>query len=542
MDVNSGHLSPDYTRLYLKARAETERIEAKRRPRIRVWDKDWNYVSEFYGEIAAKFGRRLYDSAPGEVEAYADHPLRRWMTEELKDEEDIHFTVDTQWDRWSGKVSHLQLKSNGTGRDRLTIHLIDEYEHLKKITCYSNPFLPPEFQFPKIWMYAGPSEFGIKTILFANLLRRFAPLWSLPENIYEPNNWLQNLNPEHWPIFVKPTSLFSDTSMWTVIATRFGNAHDVITPILKDAGLCITYRRWLPGDPQPAPAHANLTKPTLVLDVVDKSGVRGPSGNMVDGLLSFASRIAGDGVQEIVEVVDPGAPPPEYDTPGYFGTKKELPWVFYRNAMRTGLSGISSWEMNIHKALAGAIITGGKSPGWVNSGIKLILNAVLGYLGLIFGNPALGIGIFEKYVEDVILAFHRVGLSNRQALMGRGQYGEHWEPVSGTGFSLPALQAFRVGQQKTRAYTSFKISIRDGAPYWYGKHMTIGDRVVGEINDSKNLYVDQIFASELSWSRTQDPIRNLSIGDDAAEDPLGTLLGRQLEQVRAIMQSIAVES
>lgn len=542
MDLDSGHLSPDYTRALLMARAERDRIAAKKRPRIRVWDKDWNYVSEFYGELNADFGEKLHDSETGELETYADHPLRRWMTEELKDEEDIHFTVDTAWDRWSGKVTNLKVRSNGRSRDRLTIYLLNEYEHIKKIICYSNPFLPPEFQFPKIWLYAGPSVFGIKAILFANLKRRFAPLWALPENIYDPNSWRLNLKPENWPIFIVPGNILSDTSMWTVIATRFGNAHDVINPILQDAGLCLTYRRWLPGDPQPAPNHATLTRPTLVIDVVDKSGVRGPTGTMVDGLASLISRIAEDGVEEIVETVNPGAPPVEYGTPGYFGTKKELPWVVYHNAMRTGLSGISSWEMNIHKPLAGAIVTGGKSPGWVNSGIKLLLNAVLGYIGLIFGNPALGIGIFEEYVEDVFLAFHRIALNNRQALMGRGQYGEHWEPTGGTGFSVSVIQAFRSGQRKTRAYTSFKMSIRDGAPYWYGKHMTLGDRVVGEINDSRRLYVDQIFASRLSWSRTQDPTRQLSIGDDAAEDELGSVLGRQLEQVRAIVQALAVDA
>ena len=502
MDLNSTHLTPDLVRAKLLARAQHEKIEATERPRVRVWDKNWNYVAEFYGEISASSARKAYDTGAGSISCYADHPLRKWMTEELNLEEDIHFTIDDQYSRWSGKVATLSVKSNDAGRDILEIGLLDEYEHVKKIICFSNPFLPAEFQFPKLWMYIGPAINGAKSMLFLNLLRRFAPLWTVPENIWQPGSWLSNLDPNNWPIVVKPSDILTDTSMWQVFQTRFGNVHDVLTPMMQDAGVMITYERWLPGDPQPAPSHFHLTRPTLVLDVVDKSGVRGPSGSIFDGLLSFASRIADDGVQEIVEAVNPGNPPADYREHGYFGTRNEFPWVFFESSMRTGLSGISAYEMTIHKPLATVIVTGGKSPGWVNSGIKLMLNFALGYIGMLFGNPSLGIGIFDEYVEDVVLAFHRIPLTFRQMRMGRGQYGEHWEPNNGTGFSLAAIDAFRQGQWKTRAYTSFNVTVRNGAPYWFGKHMVVGDRVAAEIGDSGRLYLDQITEATMSWSRT----------------------------------------
>src|SRR5699024_9469744 len=101
----------------------------------------------------------------------------------------------------------------------------------------------------------------------------------------------------------------------------------------------------------------------------------------------------------------------------------------------TGASGIRSWEKTQHKALASAVLTGGKSPGWVNTGIKLVANAILGYIGMIFLNPGLALGLFDDQVEDVILAFGRADLARLRSKMGRDAYGEYWESSGQNGFS-----------------------------------------------------------------------------------------------------------
>ena len=330
------------------------------------------------------------------------------------------------------------------------------------------------------------------------------------------------------------------------MSTRFGNAHDVMLPTARDAGVQITCERWFPGDPQPAPDHTTLTEPTLVIDFKDKSGVRGPTGTPLDGLFKTVSTILEDGVSEVREIIDPGAPPPEYGRPGFMGTVNTYPWVVFRHGQRTGLSGISSWKMTVHKPLAGAVLTGGKSPAWVNAGIKLLINAVLGWLGMLFGNPALGIGIFDDQVEDVVLAFHRVPHVQRQALAGRGQYGEHWEAGGGTGFSLSALQSIRAGLWRTRAFTSYSLEVNNGAPYWVGKHFVEGDRIVADVMRNQNgrgdLYVDQVESIAVSWSRSQDTVCKVQLGERGASDTPGAALSKQLENVRTIIQALGVDS
>ncbi|MBF6298209.1 hypothetical protein IU459_11725 [Nocardia amamiensis] len=340
-----------------------------------------------------------------------------------------------------------------------------------------------------------------------------------------------------------PGNFLTDTSMWSVIATRFGNAHDVLAATLSDAGLQLVVRRWLPGDAQPAPDHFILTEPTLVLDVVDKSGYRGLTGTALDGLIHFITAVADDLINEVATVV--GVPDaPEYAVSGWMGTAPRRPWVAWRNARRTGVSGIGEWQATVHKALAAAIVTGGHSPDWVNTGLKLLANAILGYIGAIFGNPGLTLGIFDSQLEDVVLAFHRVGNPIRFSQMGiRGPaYGEYWESTGGTGASLSALQAIRTGFDRTKAYRSYKVSVVNGSPYWVGRHFDVGDRVAAEVGRNGRWYVDHVYALKYVIGRDTPAHWEISIGDDRAEDQPGAMLARQIAQVKSIVQMIGVSS
>ncbi|MGY4103408.1 Gp37-like protein [Nocardia sp. R16R-3T] len=521
-----------------------QRVAEMRQPaRLVLWDKNWENPVPLVGVVSASFEERFNETGEAAVVVQASNKLYRLLIEDLELYEDLHITADMQGKRWSGKCALIQESEKAGELGRIELKFLHEFEHVKKIVCFANPLLPPEFQYPKMYAFAGPSAFGARTLLFLNLLRRFAPLWALPEDIFNPASWLENLDPNNWPIVVMPGSFLTDTSMWSVLATRFGNAHDVLAPTLADAGLHLTVRRWLPGDPQPAPGHMHLTKPTLLLDLIDKSGWRGLTGTLIDGLIHYVTAVADDLINEVAtEIGIPDAP--EYLISGFLGTAPQRPWVAWRNARRTGLSGIGEWQATVHKALAGAIVTGGHSPDWVNTGLKLLANAILGYIGAIFGNPGLTLGILDSQVEDVVLAFHRVGNPIRFAQMGiRGPaYGEYWESSGGTGASLSALQAIRTGFDRTKAYRSYKVSVQNGMPYWVGRHFDVGDRVAAEVGRNGRWYVDHVFALKYVIGRDTPAHWEISIGDDRAEDDPSAMLARHVAQLKSVIQSIGVSS
>ncbi|MRH85990.1 hypothetical protein GFY24_00670 [Nocardia sp. SYP-A9097] len=521
------------------------RLEEMRRPaRITLWDKNWENPVRLFGVVSASFEERLNETGEGALVIQASSKLYRLLIEDLGDYEDLHISADMSGKRWSGKCATITEGQKSGEVAHIELKFLHEYEHVKKIVCFANPLLPPELQAPKMFAFVGPSVFGAKTLLFLNLLRRFAPLWALPEDIFNPENWLANLDPNNWPIVVMPDAgLLFDTSMWSVISTRFGNAHDVLAPTLSDAGLQLLVRRWLPGDPQPAPDHMTLTKPTLLLDVVDKSGYRGLTGTAIDGLIHYVTAVADDLINEVATAV--GIPDaPQYAVSGFLGTAPQRPWVAWRNATRTGISGIGEWQATVHKALAGAIVTGGHSPDWVNTGLKLLANGLLGYIGAIFGNPGLTLGIFDSQIEDVVLAFHRVGNPIRIADMGiRGPaYGEYWESTGGTGFSLSALQAIRTGFDRTKAYRSYKVSVQNGMPYWVGRHFDIGDRVAAEVGRDGRWYIDHVYALKYVINRNDVAHWEISIGDDKAEDDAAAMLARHVAQIKSLVQMIGVSS
>ncbi|WP_282775865.1 hypothetical protein [Nocardia sp. CC201C] len=521
-----------------------QRIEEMRTPpRITLWDKNWENPVPLFGIVSASFEERLNETGEATLVLQASTKLYRLLIEDLGLWEDLHITAELSGKRWSGKCAAISEGQKSGEIGHIELKFLHEYEHVKKIVCYANPLLPPEFQYPKLYAFAGPSVFGAKTLIFLNLLRRFAPLWALPEDIFNPGDWLSNLDPNNWPIVVMPGALLTDTSMWSVISTRFGNAHDVLAPTLSDAGLQLVVRRWLPGDPQPAPEHMHLTKATLLLDVVDKSGYRGLTGTMIDGLIHYAVAVADDLINEVAtEIGIPDAP--EYLIAGWLGTAPQRPWVAWRNARRTGVSGIGQWQATVHKALAAAIVTGGHSPDWVNTGLKLLANAILGYIGAIFGNPGLTLGIFDSQLEDVVLAFHRVGNPIRFAQMGiRGPaYGEYWESTGGTGFSLSALQAIRTGFDRTKAYRSYKVDVVNGMPYWVGRHFDVGDRVAAEVGRNGRWYVDHVYALKYVISRDRAAHWQISIGDDRAEDDAGAMLARHVAMLKSLVQMVGVSS
>jgi hypothetical protein len=118
---------------------------------------------------------------------------------------------------------------------------------------------------------------------------------------------------------------------WGVVTSRWSTWHDMALPMLEDAELSVRCDRWLEGDP-PAWEGANLRNGTLVIDIVDKSGVyigTSNGGTIFDGLIRTVAEFNDDWIDSTINLAEDTETPEDYFRIGYKYTDKALPYVVF---------------------------------------------------------------------------------------------------------------------------------------------------------------------------------------------------------------------
>lgn len=521
--------------------------EAQAPPTVEVYDKDWLPISTVAGSVSGAVEDTMNDAGEGRVIMLGDHPVGRWMADEVDEEADVHLRVVQGGNEWTGKAQTVTEEMAASGLETVTWQGLHDYQHAKKLYCYPNPWFAAQLQWPKIYIWYGPSKTGLLQLMHVNLIRRYQPGFIPYADNFSKASYAR-MDIDGWAQIVDPRGLglHQDSSMHAIIVTRMGQFHEIAKPILEDSGQRLVAKRWLPGMAQPFPEWATLRMPTLIWSIEDTGGVRGATGSLLDGFVQLVRSIADDGIEETTVAV-PYDPPVEYREVGWWGTKVAAPAVvFYRQQRWTriegsGQVGVRSWKRTVHKALGSAILTGGKSPGWLNSSIKMLVNAALGWIGMIFLNPGLTLGLLDDQVENVALAFWRHNFVKRAEGMGRDRYGEVWETTGSTGFSLSTIAAIRAGRHATRPYTSYQLEVVNAAPYIVGRHFDLGSPVSAEVGRTGRLYTDQLRTKRIEFDAASVGVA-LSIGVDSEEKTATARLGRVLESVKQVTQNLSVQS
>jgi len=129
-------------------RDEERRIQ---RPLVRLWDGDWNFVGEVHNEISARFQLPENETGQGVIELPAKYYLSRWLTNHDDRLKNVFLTVDKDGSRTGWMLDDLGQDKSDDGERTVKAIFKSDFEHLKHIIAYSNPFLPPEIQFPRVW-------------------------------------------------------------------------------------------------------------------------------------------------------------------------------------------------------------------------------------------------------------------------------------------------------------------------------------------------------------------------------------------------------
>lgn len=533
----------DLDRIWDTAMAQREQRARIRRepPLVRLWDANWELRGRISGEYSASFEWKLNDTGTGTVELPAEHHLARWVAQYWKrSTQNVHITVDKDGARWSGRLTEATTTQDDMGLRTTTLRFLHDFEELRHIQVWPNPFTPAAVQFPKTFLLAGPAIWALKCALFLNLFRLQGNLWRLPDDPLDFRSWVQSLNYRDWPILVQPSSLLLDDSQWTIISSRFKTWADMATPTLEDGQLMVTCRRWLIGDPQPWPG-ANLNRNgQLLIDIEDKSGwfeETAIGGTIAGGLIRTGIDIADNLIDEARFVLEKVTLADQYTIPGFLGVVPSQPWVVYRTDIDGHTNTAESTSFTWQPATVGQVTVGGSSMPGINEGISAaiqmgpaILSAFVPFIPNL-GGPL--DTVLQPLYSDVLLAFQSFKSPLRTRSLGWSHYYENFEDGADKAYTLSAVIALRAGFYKSRQRTSHTMKVGDGAPYLVGErgqgHFWLGDRVGGQIPGSPDgqVVVERVSALTLAWDAETPHQWDITLGDlTVDQDPLEYALSK----------------
>jgi hypothetical protein len=586
--ITSLEQSNDLYKLIQQRHAKLE-LERLAPPLCRLWDGDMNLRGVVAGERSGEYEFIENDTGSATLVLSLDHYLAKWVMDfKGRAKRNVIVTFDKQGSRWAGTMDHYKVVKTREGDRYLEVVFKHDYEQVKHILCWANPFLRPEVQFPKLWVVFGPAKWCLLLTLFVNILRLETSLWTLPDNPLDPTEWMPlSFFPGFWRNIVKPFPLIGDNSNLSIVFSRFQSWHDTAKNILDDSQLTVTCRRYLHGeDPHPfqdlqGELNIDLVEDLfsliplrhgcLVWDIVDNSGWGTETafgGSLLVGLIRAVVTIASDGTTEGVEVFT-GDPtfPGEYYNPWFLGTSPQAPWVVWEEGP---LTGIETSEFTYYEATDTSVVGGGKSMPGINEAISAAINIGGDFLtsfinsqiaaiplaaaaGAAIDLPGLG-GLLDAILAplytDVFLAFMEVptlraaglslpiaGLEDLVTGLGDFHYYEGWAEGMDKAFTLSAVAAARAKIWATRARTVHTLKVSDAAPYIVGEkgygHIWLGNRAGATVlgyPTPETVFVERI--SRLKYTYGKDGAKGweITVGYREPKDPAL----KALESVRTL--------
>jgi hypothetical protein len=270
--------------------------------------------------------------------------------------------------------------------------------------------------------------------------------------------------------------------------------------------------------------------------VEDGSGVTGPTGTFIDGALNLLGAVADNLVTETLIPLDAdgdGVTDPLIRR--MLRVAPKVPDIAFRD---TEHSQIISSQHSMIRTKASKILTGGKSPGWVNQAQTFAIKYALSQLSNVIqsllpplpevtglqqpGTPGLE-ELYQGQFDDTLLAYIQITDPVRASRSGPYGYLEHFEQGSGSAWTISSALTLREGHYKTRPYQAFQVSIRNGGQYTLYYDFDLGTRCHFEIDGV--LHTDQVTAIKLHYDQGTPKTFDISIGDDReSENPMASAM------------------
>lgn len=534
-----------------------EKALRREQPIPTVWDGEWAPHYILRDEYEAQVSWIDNDTGPGATTLPFDSDCAQWIYDmqgriDRGEKRNVHLTVEYCGARWGGRLDNATIRTTEDGDQQLIVTWLHDYENAKWYSVWSNPFLPAILQFPRVWIVPGPVPWILLLSLHLQFLREHNPIITIPDDPLDFGSYITELDMSTWQNVCKPLSFLdamASGAVWGVVSSRWSNWHDMAKQMLEDSELSVTATRFLDGDPPPYP-NANLRHGALVFDIIDKSGVligTSHGGSLFDGLGRTISEFATDFIDSSMDLATDVDVPGEYLLPGLRLTKKELPYVVFREGDQ---SPIQTSDLVISPAKGVQVNCGGHSMPGVNETISATIQFGFGALGSIVGLGSLGGSIdalLKPLYEDTILAWMSVKSPLKAQHSGWSRYFEYFQDGANKAYTIASLMVLRAGFWATKTTISCQISVIDAAPWMVGDrglgHFFVGDRVgVALRNDPRRkIHMERCKKLDLKWSSdSPNPEWVITIGDDRAlQDPAQRAWGK-LEAIVSALRELGV--
>jgi len=409
--------------------------------KVTVCDAFWNEigVAGNYIEVSGTIPR---NAAP---QATLKLPENHWLDPYLSQCENTMVGVIIETDGISEAfyVKRHREKLDEDGKVTLTSELVGIWDILNYLPIWPSWYLPIATQPFSHAIYFSPLCSVIEAMAAQQSFRIQSGMWEFFNNALSLNPdvraWLGTMlqaiknDPQtgsvlKTPLYVVRTGVLTDSSPLFCRTVRMETVGQVIGDITKAYGVDVRVTLWRPGDPQPD-KYANLTHPTYVMTVKDRSQIEGPTKTALDSALRFLVDTQGSLLGKTLDpLLNPNG---EYAPEGvYIAPTLGLVFVPPYAQLETpdtivadgevvrSKSALMTYEIVRSTPLGWQHIIGGKSPKWLNDLMNAFYSFVIDAAQIILGFTGVPSNLLDGFLNDAFFAFQLIQHYSRRDDVG----------------------------------------------------------------------------------------------------------------------------
>lgn len=495
-----------------------------------VYDKLWRKIGEFGDELMEASGTDPRNNVPNATIKLKGNSA---FVETLMAcrETLVGITVETAGLRFAHYVDvHDYEFADGNRTSTATCPGI--WDILSYMLIWPSWFMPIQFQPFSHAVFIGPIVTVIENMISECALRIQSGLWEFVNNALSLNPdvraWFGTLLQSNGnifqmlktPMYVVRTNPFLDGSPLVAKTVRMQTCATVITEMTRAYGVDVRVDLWMPGDAQPD-AWANLSQPTYVVTVKDRSQVTGPTGTILDSVIrtvvDLQGSLLGNALEPLLNPEGKYAPEGVFIAP-LLGVNFVPPYAILEVPEAGEKSSLVKCKISDHTPKGWRHIIGGKSPKWLNDLINATLAWLIDSIMIVIGFTGVPSNLLDGFMNDAILAFQLIDHYGRRSSVGPYHPAmERFTPTGSAPYNIEALFSFVNALWDSRGYTSAQAVFRNGEKYTLGKDVFRGGLMSVVYLGRKRMFTDYI--ENVMWKVTPD-VREITcqIGDGKADE------------------------